>query len=214
MNLTKSSVIPHVSMGKLDIETVPRDHFSLCYAGSVLPPREVNILFKGVKRFRELLNSENSFRVRFLVDKPEIVAASAKSMGIEDVIDIEDAVPYSQMPKSLAQSDILIIIEAPLQEGIFMASKIVDYIQIGRPILALAPPVGTIVDLFSKYGGGIAVDCQSVDAVVQALQTLYAHWKSASLNQTFSTDALLELFSEDNVLDQYGDLIEKLKTES
>jgi hypothetical protein len=95
-----------------------------------------------------------------------------------------------------------------------MASKIVDYVQIGRPILALVPTTGTIVDLFSQYGGGIAVDCQSVDAVAQALQTLYSHWKSATLNQTYSTDALLDLFSENNILAHYRDLVEKLKTVS
>ena len=75
-------------------------------------------------------------------------------MGVEDVIKIEAAVPYSQMPKVLAKSDVLVIIEAPLKEGIFMPSKIVDYVQIGHPILALTPVVGTITDIFSKHGGG------------------------------------------------------------
>jgi hypothetical protein len=210
--LARSSVIPHVAMGESNFEKVPRDYFSLCYAGSVLPPREVTILFEGIKRFNKILNSEDSFHVRFLVDKPEIVAESAKSFDIEDVIHIEAAVPYSKMSKFLAQSDVLIIIEAPLKEGIFMASKIVDYAQIGRPILALSPVEGTIVDLFSKYGGGIAVDCQSPDAVVQALQTLYSHWKSGKLNQAFRSDNLLNQFSEKRILRLYLDLINGLKS--
>jgi len=205
----KSSVIPHVAMEKFSIAPVSHDGFSICYAGSVLPPREVTVFFEGIKRFRKLLDNADSFCARFLVDRPEIVAESAKTMGVEDVIKIEATVPYSQMPKVLSQSDVFVIIEAPLKEGIFMPAKIADYAQIGRPILALTPVIGTIVDIFSKHGGGIAVDCQSPDAVAQALQKLYAHWKEGTLDSAYSSDSLSSLFSEDRVLQQYMDLFKK-----
>lgn len=206
----KSSVIPHVAMEKFSIAPVSHDGFSVCYAGSVLPPREVTVFFEGIKRFKKLLGNAVSFCVRFLVDRPEMVADSAKTMGVEDVIKIEATVPYSQMPKTLAKSDVLVIIEAPLKEGIFMPSKIVDYVQIGRPILALTPVVGTITDILSKHGGGIAVDCQSPDAVAQALQTLYTHWKEGTLDRTYGSDSLISLFSEERVLSLYMDLFKKI----
>lgn len=209
--VSKSSVIPHVALGKFDFKVLPREDFSLCYAGSVLPPRDVNVFFEGVKRFKKSLSDADSFNVRFIVDKPDLVAKSAKALGIEDVIIIEPAVPYSQMPEILSQSHVLIIIEAPLKEGIFMASKIVDYVQIGRPILSLSPTEGTIADLFSQYGGGIAVECQSPASVVEALRTLFNHWKSGTLNKTFSSDALFNLFSEETVLKLYLDLANTLK---
>jgi len=209
---SKSTVIPHVAMDEFDFKALPQQNFSLCYAGSVLPPREVNVFFEGIRRFISLLNTGDSFCVRFLVDKPELVADSAKTMGIEDVVRIEKSVPYSRMPEFLAQSSVLVIIEAPLEEGIFMASKIVDYAQIKRPILALSPVKGTIVDLFAQHGGGIAVDCRSPDAVVKALQELYSHWKSGSLNQVFQSNGLLSQFHEKRILGLYYDLIHQLKS--
>ena len=208
---SKSSVIPHLANEKSNIKMEPRNDFSLCYAGSLLPPRDVTVLFEAINQFKKDLIGSDSFSVRFLVDKPEIVFDGAKALGIEKFIKIVPTVPYSQMPKFLAQSDVLIIIEAPLKEGIFMPSKIVDYAQIGRPILALTPTVGTIADLFAEFGGGIAVNCRSSEAVLRALQTLYAHWKSGELNQTFNSDNLLEVFSEKRVLESYMDLITKLK---
>ena len=207
----KSSVIPHVAIENFTAASVPHDGFSICYAGSVLPPREVTVFFEGIKRFKKLLDNKDSFRVRFLVDKPEIVAENAKTMGLEDVIKIEPTVPYSQMPEALGHSDVLVIIEAPLKEGIFMPSKIVDYVQIGCPILAIAPVIGTINDILSKHGGGIAVDCQSPDAVAQALQTLYIHWKKGTLNRTYGSKSLISLFSEEHVLRLYMDLFKKLQ---
>jgi hypothetical protein len=207
---TKSSVIPHVAMDNFSTGSVSHDGFSICYAGSVLPPREVTVFLEGIKRFRKISGNEDSFSVRFLVDRPEIVAETAKTIAVENVIKIEAAVPYSQMPEMLAMSDVLVIIEAPLKESIFLPAKIVDYVQIGRPILALAPVVGTITDIFSTHGGGIAVDCQSPDAVAQALQTLYTHWKEGTLHRTYGSDSLISLFSEKRVLGLYMDLFKKL----
>ena len=209
---SKSSVIPHLANKKFNIKIEPRTDFSLCYAGSIQPPREVRVFLEAVKKFKKDLINSDSFSVRFLVDKPEIVLDTAKALGIENLIKIFPTVPYSQMPDFLSQSDVLLIIEAPLKEGIFMPSKIVDYAQIGRPILALTPEVGTITDLFSEFGGGIAVNCKSSEAVLRALQTFYAHWKSGDLNQTFNSDNLLEVFSENRVLGLYKDLITKLKS--
>jgi hypothetical protein len=209
---SNSSVIPHLANEKLNIKVEPRNDFSLCYAGSLLPPRDVTVLFKAINKFKKDLIVSDSFSVRFLVDKPEIVFDGAKALGIEKFVKIFPTVPYSQMPSFLAQSDVLLIIEAPLKEGIFMPSKIVDYAQIRRPILALTPAVGTIADLFSEFGGGIAVDCKSSEAVLRGLQTFYAHWKSGDLNQTFNSDNLLGVFSEKRVLGLYMDLITKLKS--
>jgi len=76
---TKSSVIPHVAMEKFSIAPVSHDGFSICYAGSVLPPREVTVFLESIKRFKKLLDNADSFCVRFLVDRPEIVAESAKT---------------------------------------------------------------------------------------------------------------------------------------
>jgi glycosyltransferase involved in cell wall biosynthesis len=210
--LSKSSVVHHVAIGKHDFGIQSSDSFSMCYAGSVLPPRDVNVFFEGIKRFKQTLNNEASFFVRFLVDKPELVSNCAKSKGIEELIVIEPAVPYSQMPELLAQSHVLVIIEAPLEEGIFMASKIVDYVQIGRPILSLSPKIGTNADLLEKYGGGIAVDCQSPDSVVQALRTLFNHWKSGTLNQAYGSDRLFDHFSVQTVLKQYQALLHTVQS--
>jgi glycosyltransferase involved in cell wall biosynthesis len=205
----KSSVIPHLAMEKFSITATPHVGFSMCYAGSVLPPRDVTVFFEGIRRFRKMLDNADSFCVRFLVDRPEIVAESAKTMGLEEIIKIESTVPYSKMPEILSQSDVLVIIEAPLEEGIFMPSKISDYVQIGRPILALTPTIGTIVDIFSKHGGGIAVDCQSPEHVAQALQKLYVHWKAGMLNNIYSSSALINFLGEGQVLQLYLDLFKK-----
>ena len=51
----KSSVIPHVAMEKFSIAPVSHDDFSICYAGSVLPPREGDGLFRRYKTIQKTI---------------------------------------------------------------------------------------------------------------------------------------------------------------
>jgi glycosyltransferase involved in cell wall biosynthesis len=208
----QSSVIAHVAMDGFKAPSISNnDVFSLCYAGSVLPPRDATVFLQGVKRVVQRLKIKGRVKVRFMVDEPESVAAIANALGIEDAIAIEPSVPYTQMPEALARSNVLVIIEAPLEEGIFMPSKIVDYVQIGRPILAVAPVVGTLNDLFSVNGGGIAVDCQSPEAVAKAVETLYLKWEAGTLDHDLGSSALLGFFSQEAVLAEYLDVFDKVK---
>lgn len=207
----RSSVVPHIAMGGTAAYPKPADDvFSLCYAGSISPPRDVNVFLEGVKRFVQSREMVNGFQVRFMVDKPEIVADCANSMDLTSIVAIEPSVPYTQMPKMLDSSDILVIIEPPLEEGIFMPSKIVDYAQIGRPILAVAPSKGTLNDVISNHGGGLSVDCRSPEAVAGAIETFYAHWREGSLDRRYGSSSLMSLFSEDRVLDLYAKLFNKI----
>ena len=208
----RSSVIAHVAMDGFKAPSISNnDVFSMCYAGSVLPPRDATVFLQGVKRVVQRLNIMGCVQVRFMVDEPERVAASAKALGIEEAIAIESSVPYTQMPEALARSNVLVIIEAPLEEGIFMPSKIVDYVQIGRPILAVAPAAGTMHDIFSKYGGGIAVDCRSPEAVAHAIETLYKKWEAGTLDREFGSSILLGLFSQESVLADYLNVFDEVK---
>ena len=58
---TKSSVIPHVAMDNFSTGSVSHDGFSICYAGSVLPPRDVTVFLEGIKQFRRISGNEDSF---------------------------------------------------------------------------------------------------------------------------------------------------------
>jgi hypothetical protein len=208
----RSSVIAHVAMDGFKAPSIANSSvFSLCYAGSVLPPRDATVFLQGVKQVVQRLNILDRLQVRFMVDEPDRVAAAAGELGIADAIAIEPSVPYTQMPEALARSNVLVIIEAHLDEGIFMPSKIVDYVQIGRPILAVAPAAGTMNDIFSAHGGGIAVDCRSPEAVSQALETLYLKWEAGTLDRDFGSSTLLGLFSQESILTGYMNVLDGLK---
>jgi hypothetical protein len=117
---------------------------------------------------------------------------------------------YLKTLERLAQSDVLVVVEAACEEGIFLPSKVVDYAQVGRPILALSPRCGTIVDLIGTYGGGIAVDHQSSDDIGHAMGTMYSLWKEHTLTDRLGSSRLYALFSPDRIVEQYALLFASL----
>lgn len=207
----KSSVIPHIAPDETARPAEKgRGGFTLLHAGSLLPPRSPEPFLKGVRLFRDQNGGMEELSVVFVVDRPEDVRRAAKAQGVEDLVRIERSRPYSEMPPLLATAEVLVIVEAPVQEGIFLPSKFVDYVRTGRPILALSPEVGTIADVMGEHGGGIAVDGGSAEEVAAALQTLYRRYLDGELDRLFGSRRLLGRYAEETVLEQYREIIGRI----
>ncbi|MEK7754579.1 MAG: hypothetical protein AAB654_21820 [Acidobacteriota bacterium] len=92
---------------------------------------------------------------------------------------------YVDTLRALCRADVLVIVEAPCDHGIFLPSKLIDYVQCGRPVLALSPRRGTVADIMSRFRCGVAADCTSVDSVYDALRRLYRLWEAGELASQF-----------------------------
>ncbi|HAM50144.1 MAG TPA: hypothetical protein DCP92_05425 [Nitrospiraceae bacterium] len=147
----------------------------------------------------------------FLVDRPEDVRNAAKFHGVEDVVRIERSRPYTEMPALFATADVLVIVEAMSDEGIFLPSKFVDYVRTGRPILAISPSVGTLADILKEYGGGIAADGHRAESIADALQRMYECWLKGTLDKEFGSEKLFSLYSKDTVLGKYREIIARIR---
>ena len=206
----KSSVVPHIAMENDNQFVKKGNKFTLMHAGSLLPPRSPDIFLEGVRLFRDRNKLLQGFSVVFIVDRPEDVLKAAKAHEVEDVVKIESSRPYTEMPVALASADVLVIVEALVEEGIFLPSKFVDFVRSGRPILAISPPVGTLADILNTKGGGIAVDGHRADAVADALQRMYNCWLNGSLDNLYGSKKLFPQYSSESVLGEYRNIITRI----
>ena len=117
---------------------------------------------------------------------------------------------YEDIQTIMSNSSVLVVIEAPFKEGVFLPSKFVDFVQTGRAIIAVSPSVGSLNDIISAYGGGIAVDCHSPLAVAKAIETLYAAWKSGTIDEKYGSFQLFDLFGEQRVIGDYRKLFKRV----
>jgi len=207
----KSSVIPHIALTRFRSRSVKMHKgFSLCYIGS-LTFRDPNVFLKGVGRFLEKNRIESPMHIKFVGLPLESLEETTRRLGLNEIVSMEPVKPYEDAQEILAKSNVLVVLEAPCEEGIFFPSKFVDFVQTGHPILAISPSNGTLADILSANGGGIAADCLSPDAVEGAIKTLYVAWKRGSLESMYGSSRLFNLFDEDYVIGQYLEILSRIR---
>jgi len=74
-------------------------------------------------------------------------ADKIKKYRLEDYVKCPGSFTYFDSIKKMQEYDVLVLLEAKLNKGIFFASKIVDYAQTGLPIFAISPKEGFAHDL-------------------------------------------------------------------
>lgn len=200
----KAHVVPHLGNFCWHQGAQPEDRkFNILFAGRLLTQRDPTVFLRGLRRFVDNHPAErHSLSVRFLGRPNPLFAGVTATYGLQDVVSMESQASFTETCKSIARSHVLLIIESVMEEGIFMPSKLADYISAGKPILALSPPVGTVADFLSD-SGGIRVDPDKPDRVAEALHHLHLRWRTGRLDELKPSSSLLERISPASVVPAY-----------
>jgi len=108
--------------------------------------------------------------------------------------------PYYRAMKKMAEYDVLLILEAKLTIGIFLPSKISDYAQLNKPILAISPQNGEVKRLLEKYGGGVASDNSSVADIADKILFIKKMKTENRLDEIVINSSLKEYLGENRVV--------------
>jgi glycosyltransferase involved in cell wall biosynthesis len=209
---SRSSVIPHVALDRLKQPPQhPTGAFTLCYSGSLKRPRDPGTFLQAIRLFLDQVRPEKQVGVKFVGAHLEDVVPLVAALGLENFVTVEKAVPYETSLARLSRETVLVIIEAQMKEGVFLPSKLVDYVQAGRPILAISPRQGTVADLLAEKNAGLCADGESVPEIAAAVTALYHAWKKGTLEIEFASDRLWQKFSQESVLENYHALFDSLR---
>ncbi len=105
-------------------------------------------------------------------------------------------VTYTESIKTLSEYDACMLIEAKLCEGIFLPSKIADYMQADKPILALSPVEGVAHDMYVSGQIEYFADVTSTEQVALVIERIYEDFLAGKLKRR---DNKVSTFSEDSV---------------
>jgi glycosyltransferase involved in cell wall biosynthesis len=76
----------------------------------------------------------------------------AARLGLAGLVDFTGRLPFSESAGLAAAADVLLVIDAPSDDSLFLPSKLVDYLPLGKPILGLTPTCGASADLLRSLG--------------------------------------------------------------
>lgn len=208
-NERQGFVVPHVALPCNLRTPLKNKEFILCHAGSLFRERDPSVFFQGLALFLQKYKEAPIRFVNIGIESVEINKI-VDEMGLSSRFITTGKKSYHETMAYLSKSDVLVIIEGKYTEGIFLPSKIADYVQTGKPILSISPQNSTINDIITAKGGGLVADCNSKESIAAALCELYAHWEKGSLNDKYGSHKLYNIFSPETIIGQYVNIFNQI----
>jgi len=122
----------------------------------------------------------STLEVVFVGLTPPDTVHLVESLGLGDTVRFVPRVAYFQSLREAARADVLLLIDASSQNSVFLPSKFVDYLMLGRPILGITPRSGAVGDVMDELGYPV-VEPADVPGARKALLDMVGRWRLGTL---------------------------------
>jgi hypothetical protein len=199
------SIIPHIGYHVNGGSN--RGKFNLIHAGKLgsneLSGRPTSTLMKGLSRFFDIHTEARSNTQLTLVGPIDAATQSmSKDYGIESNVNSTGRVSYENSLQYIHSASVCILIENDLKEGIYLPSKLTDYLVAQKPLLSISPMVGTVNDMLPNKGI-IRVNHGDVIGFANALSVFYKHFSDCTMSEIAPSDDLAKQFMPDTVVNGF-----------
>lgn len=126
----------------------------ILHAGSIYPERrDPKALFEAIRRSGY---GPEVIRLQFYGQSTQALREQAEAMGVQDVVELKNAIPYKDALSLQKRSDVLLLLQwnNPAEEG-NVPAKIFEYLAINRQILGLGPLNGVPARLVRERSAGL-----------------------------------------------------------
>ncbi|WP_299396370.1 glycosyltransferase [uncultured Gelidibacter sp.] len=204
-----SEILPHLNTAlNLDTGIQKRNTFSICHAGNLSKERSPELFFKALRNLTEKYSTNNI--ECYIIGVEDVgLKALVNEFNLDEVVKITGAMPYKNTLEFLRTCSVGLLIEAKCEEGIFLPSKVSDYIQADLTIMSISPKIGTMKDILNEYGGGLVSDNTDAANIFQSLEILYLEWNKNKLKD-FQSSELNNYLSENYMLNTYNSFLSKI----
>ena len=200
--LRKAFVAPHLTT-PWGVAGLPASNgiLRIRHSGFLMRERKIEPMLEGIRAlFARRPGARNRISVefagRYQGDLPDAPA------DLREVIQFHSYMGPDAIWDWLQGADVFLLVEAKMKEGMFLPSKLADYLRAGRPILALSPTRGVIADCLQE-GGGIVVEPDDVNGISLALTRLFDAWEAGHLMQMAPTESQVQSVSPARVIPIY-----------
>jgi len=130
---------------------------------------------------------------------------------LENVVRLEDLVPYRTGLQYLVSSDVLLLVTDSAQGGkSLIPSKLYEYLAVDRPILALVPD-GAAAEIIRAAEGGMIVGPDDLPGIKAAILSLYQRWKHGQLASS-TNPAVVQRFTWRQLTSEFCDTLGRVLT--
>ena len=153
--------------------------FTIAYAGTFADARSPEPLFKALKLLREEGDIYTRMNVK-LIGRLGNFGHLIQEYGLNTVVQVMGRVSHKDASCCLRSSDVLLLIDSPIQT-MCLPSKLIEYIFIGKPILAITPEEGSSADVIRATKTGIVISPHDIEGIKNAIKHLYTNYVNGNL---------------------------------
>jgi len=194
----KIFIIPHVViMGERG--SASGKSLRLIHSGSLYAPRSPKTFLEGLKLF---ISKEEKplLKVSILGGISEEDKRLINELGVDSYVECFAPVEYQKSLKELNNYDVAVIIEAICKEGIYLPTKVSDFMQMQIPIFSISPAEGTLNDLFKKGNVPYFADVSDPESISSAISKVYRDFK----DKTIKDNTIPKTYLPGYVVEQYA----------
>lgn len=178
----------------------------ILHAGFLMAERRTDALLEGL---RQLVSRRPDLGAALRV---EFVGRYAGNTVPSPPSDLEGIVRYHRFERPediggwLQRADVLLLVEADMELGIFFPSKLADYLGARRPILALSPRRGVAADLLGNGDGDgarLLAPPDDAEAIMRSLEAAGDAWQRGHLDELLPPAASRRLVEPEQVVGRY-----------
>jgi len=154
------------------------DKFTITHSGLFQDDRTPKFFFKALTNFfKKNKGAKDVLEARFigLMRKPHLKLI--KKYGLEKNVNCLGYLQHSDTIRNLMESDVLWLM---LNDTVRTPGKLYEYFGAKKPILACLPD-GAMKQLVKEYGSAITTIPNDVEAIEEAIRSLYELWKTRNL---------------------------------
>lgn len=176
----KIKIIPHVALETKHTSEEDDGQLSILHSGNLNYPRDPKLFLEAYSMFI-LQNPGANVKVYFQGVQPVGLSNIIEKLGLENYVKILHAVSYKESVQMLSKYKVVMIIEAACEEGIFLPTKVSDYMQEKKVIWAISPENGVLHDLYSEGYIGYFADCTTREDILKELNLLFLDFRAKRL---------------------------------
>ena len=162
------------------------EEFSITHIGRLLPERNPKILWNALKELCIInKNFKNNLKINFIGNVSENLRNDMKTNDLENSVVYHNYIKYKDTIPYLIKSQILLLIESDDNESSYaIPAKIFEYINSGRPIIAIGPKDSEIKQIIDETKSGKYFLYSEYDELLSYLSNSYYQYESKNLHST------------------------------
>src|SRR5262249_20572467 len=112
--------------------------------------------------------ADQKFRVLFIGSEDSHMRDLVRDYELTNIVKCTGRVSYEESLQYISFAHVCLLLEMEMKEGIYLPSKLADYIASGKPVIAVSPKTGVVDDL-SRHGGICRVDSGDPKAISEII---------------------------------------------